>query len=68
MSYLFGGTPFDGYSRDGRRTVNGDGGGGGLRLRPGRGPMSRGEAVPGGSGGRSGTKEPATCGAPGAGS
>lgn len=28
MSYLFGGTPFDGYSRDGRRTVNGDGGGG----------------------------------------
>ena len=29
MSYLFGGTPFDGYSRDGRRTVNGGDGGGG---------------------------------------
>ena len=28
MSYLFGGTPFDGYSRDGRRTVNGGDGGG----------------------------------------
>jgi hypothetical protein len=29
MSYLFGGTPFDGYSRDGRRSVNFGGGGGG---------------------------------------
>lgn len=31
MSFLFGGTPFDGYDRGGRRTVNGggDGGGGG---------------------------------------
>lgn len=29
MSYLFGGTQFDGYSRDGRRSVNFGGGGGG---------------------------------------
>lgn len=29
MSYLFGGTPFDGHSRDGRRTLNMGGGGGG---------------------------------------
>ena len=29
MSYLFGGTAFDGYSRDGRRSVNGGGSGGG---------------------------------------
>lgn len=29
MSYLFGGTPFDGYDRAGRRTVNSSGGGGG---------------------------------------
>ena len=28
MSYLFGGTPFDGYARDGRRSLNGGGGGG----------------------------------------
>jgi len=29
MSYLFGGTAFDGYSRDGRRSVNSGGGSGG---------------------------------------
>ena len=29
MSYLFGGTAFEGYSRDGRRSVNSSGGGGG---------------------------------------
>ena len=29
MSYLFGGTPFDGYKRDGRRSLNMGGGGGG---------------------------------------
>jgi hypothetical protein len=29
MSYLFGGTPFDGYAQDGRRSLNFGGGGGG---------------------------------------
>lgn len=29
MSYLFGGTPFDGYDSGGRRSLNGGGGGGG---------------------------------------
>ena len=29
MSYLFGGTPFDGYDAGGRRSLNGGGGGGG---------------------------------------
>jgi hypothetical protein len=29
MSFLFGGTPFDGYARDGRRSLNTGGGGGG---------------------------------------
>jgi hypothetical protein len=29
MSFLFGGTPFDGYARDGRRSLNMGGGGGG---------------------------------------
>ena len=29
MSYLFGGTPFEGYGRDGRRSLNTGGGGGG---------------------------------------
>lgn len=29
MSYLFGGTPFDGHGRDGRRSLNMGGGGGG---------------------------------------
>ena len=29
MSFLFGGNPFDGYARDGRRSVNSSGGGGG---------------------------------------
>lgn len=34
MSYLFGGSPFDGYAADGRRSLNDSGGGGGGSSQP----------------------------------